>query len=292
MARRNRRKRRNRGRFGALYKLLSALLIFAAVLTGCVVFFRVDSILVTGQSQYTEEEIIQVAGVKQGDNLFRLNKSYIAEQVITSLPYVDKISISRKLPDTLVLTVTECIPAVTVQVEGETWLLDVKCKLLERGEAAQGHTVAALYGITPLAPAVGQSLEVDEAETQRLESLRGLLSALSAEQMTGSVRGFMDLTADNKIRFSYGDALTVVMPMIADFDRYVFRLKRTLLNMDDNGVERAGTLDLSYEDGAHLFPERWMPDPQAVATPSPTPEPTPEPGAAVSQEPQTPAQGD
>ncbi len=285
MAHRNRRRRRNRGRFGALYKLLSTLLIFAAVLIGCVVFFRVDSILVTGQSQYTEEEIIQATGVKQGDNLFRINKSYIAEQVITSLPYVDKLNISRKLPDTLVLSVTECIPAVTVQAEGETWLLDVKCKLLERG--AGGNSVAELYGITPLAPAVGKGLEVDESEAQRLASLRGLLSALSAEQMTGSVRDFMDLTAENRIRFSYGDDLTVIMPMIADFDRYVFRLKRTLLNMDANGVERSGTLDLSYEDGAHLFPERWLPDPQPtpVSTPEPTSEPTPEAG----QGPQLPA---
>lgn len=41
-ARRNRHgRRRNRGRFGFLYKLLSFLLIFAAILAGCVAFFRV-----------------------------------------------------------------------------------------------------------------------------------------------------------------------------------------------------------------------------------------------------------
>lgn len=43
-ARRNRRgRRRNRGRFSALYKLLSVLIIFAAILMGCVVFFRVST---------------------------------------------------------------------------------------------------------------------------------------------------------------------------------------------------------------------------------------------------------
>ena len=48
-ARRNRNtRRRNRGRFGGLYKLLSVLLIFAAILLGCLVFFRVDRIEVTG----------------------------------------------------------------------------------------------------------------------------------------------------------------------------------------------------------------------------------------------------
>lgn len=48
-ARRNRRgRRRNRGRFSALYKLLSVLIIFAAILMGCVVFFRVSTVEITG----------------------------------------------------------------------------------------------------------------------------------------------------------------------------------------------------------------------------------------------------
>ena len=61
-ARRNRRgRRRNRGRFSALYKLLSVLIIFAAILMGCVVFFRVSTVEITGDSPYTEEEIRRVA---------------------------------------------------------------------------------------------------------------------------------------------------------------------------------------------------------------------------------------
>ena len=47
--RRRNRHRRRRGRFSFLYKLLSFLLIFAAILTGCVVFFRVNQVEVTGR---------------------------------------------------------------------------------------------------------------------------------------------------------------------------------------------------------------------------------------------------
>ena len=54
-ARRNRRgRRRNRGRFSALYKLLSVLIIFAAILMGCVVFFRVNTVEITVDSHYTQ----------------------------------------------------------------------------------------------------------------------------------------------------------------------------------------------------------------------------------------------
>ena len=109
-ARRNRHgRRRNRGRFGFLYKLLSALLIFAALLVGCVVFFRVNTVVVSGNSRYAEAEVIQSSGVEQGDNLFALNKYQISRQIYTQLPYVDEVSIHRKLPDTLLIQVTESI---------------------------------------------------------------------------------------------------------------------------------------------------------------------------------------
>ena len=74
-ARKNRnRQRRRRGRFGFLYKLLSFLIIFAAILVGCVAFFRVNEVVVTGNERYSAEEIIAASGVGLGDNLFLVNK--------------------------------------------------------------------------------------------------------------------------------------------------------------------------------------------------------------------------
>ena len=58
MARRKHTKRRRgRGGFGFLYKLLSVLLICGAILTAMTLFFRVGGIVVTGQKRYTAEEI-------------------------------------------------------------------------------------------------------------------------------------------------------------------------------------------------------------------------------------------
>ncbi|WP_186565172.1 cell division protein FtsQ/DivIB [Lawsonibacter celer] len=280
-ARRNRRgRRRNRGRFGFLYKLLSFLLIFAAILVGCVVFFRVDTVVVSGQSRYTEEEIIAAAGVKQGDNLFRLNKIQMGADIVRSLPYVDEAAISRKFPDTLLICVTETSAVAAIQSGGEYWLLDARGKLLERGDASLAEGKALIQGLTPLAPAVGTLLAVAAEEQDKLDQLTALLSAIRAEEMTGSLTGFIDLTTANKIRFGYGADLTVVFPMNADFTSKTYALKCTLLKMDEEGVARTGTLDLTYgEDQAHLLPERWLPDQTLVIQPAePAPEASPEQG--------------
>ena len=52
-------------------------------------------------------------------------------------------TISRKLPDTLVLKVTESTPLAVLESGGNWWLLDVRGKLLEQGDAAlaQGRAV-------------------------------------------------------------------------------------------------------------------------------------------------------
>ena len=72
--RRHSNRRRRRGNFGFLYKLLSVLVICGAVVTALTLFFRVDTIRVTGTERYTEDEVIGASGIQLGDNLFLLNK--------------------------------------------------------------------------------------------------------------------------------------------------------------------------------------------------------------------------
>ena len=100
-----------------------------------------------------------------------------------------------------------------------------------------------------------------QEQQAKLDSLKSLLDAIRARQMTGSLTGFIDLTAANEIRFGYGQDLTIIVPMNADFQEKTFQLKRVLETMDQRGVERQGTLDLTDGDGeAHLLPQRWLPE--------------------------------
>ena len=261
-ARRNRRRRRrNRGRFGVLYKLLSILLIFAAILAGCIIFFRVNTMVVSGNSRYTQEEIIAAAGVEKGDNLFTLNKYQIANRILTQLPYVDDVAISRKLPDTLIFEVSESTGVAWVESGGAYWLLDDRCKLLEVGDAALVQGKPQVLGLDPQNPAVGNLLTVLPEQQDKLERLQAFLKAIRSRVMTGSLKGFIDLSSANEIRFGYGDNLTVIFPLNGDFTQETYELKLALETMDQRGLPRTGTLDQNYEDREiHLLPDRWLPE--------------------------------
>ena len=290
-ARRSRRGRRNRGRFGALYKLLSAVLILAAIVVGCIVFFRVNTVEVTGDSPYTAEEIITVSGVEQGDNLFGLNKYQISSRIYTQLPYIDTVNIIRRYPDTLVIHVTAGTPAAWLESGGAVWLLDSRGTLLESGDDALSAGRAQVLGLEAVNPAVGSLLTVPPEQQDRLDRLRDFLAAIQVRQMTGSLTGFIDLTSDYEIRFGYGENLTVLFPMSGDFADNTYYLQQTLWTMDEEGIPRNGTLDLTYgASEARLLPERWLPE--GVTITGGTEEPVPvEPTQAPAPE-QTTAQGE
>ena len=158
--RRHSNRRRRRGNFGFLYKLLSVLVICAAVVMALTLFFRVDTIEVTGTERYTEKDVIEASGIQLGDNLFLLNKYEAARSIAEQLPYIDieDIRIRRELPDTLLIDVAECGTPLAVIQDGSAWLLSPKGKIVEQLPASQAGDYAVIDGCELLAPSVGTDI--------------------------------------------------------------------------------------------------------------------------------------
>jgi len=106
-ARNNRKRRPSRGRFGFLFKLLCVLTLLAALTVGVTVFFRVESVQVSGNSRYTADEVAAVTGIQMGDNLYGMNKYSIYRRMLEELPYIKSVNIRRDLPSTILVTITE-----------------------------------------------------------------------------------------------------------------------------------------------------------------------------------------
>ena len=159
MSGRNRRRRRKRkGSFSFLYKLLVFFVICGAIVAAPAVFFKVDTIEVTGNSRYTAQEIADSGGIHVGDNLFLVNKFSAAEAITRSLPYISSVRISRKLPDTLCIQVEENAALCAIEQSGGDWILSGSGKLVE--QAAAGEEVTRIVGLTPVDPQVGMPLQV------------------------------------------------------------------------------------------------------------------------------------
>ena len=266
---RSRTRRRNRGRFGPLFKLLCVLGVVVALTGGATVFFRVETVEVTGNQRYTQEEIVEASGIQTGDNLYALNKVRIDRRIRTRLPYVGELSINRSLPSTIRIAVTEWEAVAQVAVptpeqaaaaqeelaagkEGaepaalaqEPWLISVKGKLLE--QAPENSTAIVVTGLTAVAPQAGELLKVPEGETTRLEALTSLLGAIEGADLFHEISQIQLETTRLIVR--YADRFDVKMKLNADFG-YDIRLMRAVREQMEEayGPEAAGTIDLTQE---------------------------------------------
>ena len=277
---RSRTHRRSRGRFGPLFKLLCVLAVVVALTGGATVFFRVETVEVTGNQRYTQEEIIAASGIQMGDNLYALNKVSIDRKIRTRLPYVGELSINRALPSTIRIDVTEWEAVAQVAAPGveqvtayqeeagekaaavreelgegkkdgepaalaqEPWLISVRGKLLE--QAPENSTAIAVTGLTAIAPQAGEMVKVPEGEATRLEALTALLGAMEDADLFREISR-IQLEATRLI-VRYADRFDVKMKLNADFG-YNIRLMRAVREQMEEkyGPEAAGTIDLTQE---------------------------------------------
>lgn len=253
MAARHTGRRRRRGGSGILFKLLSFFVILAALIIGCIIFFRVDEIRVVGSDYYSDEQIIAASGVEKGDNLFLIQKVPTARRILRQLPYVKSVRPYWQLPDTQIFQVVDCTPAAIIQgQDGTWWLMDEDGKLLERGGEDWIGQYAQVKGLTPLMPSVGENIAVSVEENGKRLALKEILSALKDRDMTAQA-GDIDLSGTTEIIMSYEGRFRVRLPMYSeDFHRLIHILEEIALYLDEGQV---GTVDLTGSR-ARFIPEQ------------------------------------
>lgn len=243
-------RRRRSGQFSFLYRLLCFVLITAAGAVALTLFFKVDTVEVTGQVRYTEAQVAEASGVESGDNLFLMDKNKVAANITTALPYVETVRIRRMIPDTLRIYVTECTAPVAVRSAESVWLLSVQGKIVEKVTPSFWEAYPQIIGVTPSEPAVGGPLAVAEGQEYALDALLSLLPLLEKKEMLSQVQAlYLDDPALLTMR--YLDRFDVVLRYNADFDYKLDYLLAVVQRLEAN---ESGVIDMTQEGKASFIP--------------------------------------
>lgn len=246
--RRHARPRRRRGRFSGLYKALSILLVAAAVVLACVVFFRINSVEVVGNVRYTSAEIIEASGIQMGDNLVGLPRSRVSASICAQLPYVESVTIRKMLPDGVVLKVSERVAAACVESAEGRWLISAQGKLLEKEAGAAG--VIRITGLTAVGPYAGGMIQVAEKEQTTLRYVSELLAELEERGLLGQCAA-LDCSSATSMTLELG-IYQVKLPRGGDYSYYL-SLVRSALDSGRLPEGVGGTLDLTIAEGKVNF---------------------------------------
>ena len=250
--RRHSRPRRRRGRFSGLYKVLSVLLVAAALVAACIVFFRVNAIQVEGNVRYTAEEIIEASGIQQGDNLIILPAMRVSALIQTKLPYVERVAIRPVYPDGLIIKVTERVAAASVDSAEGRWLISSQGKLLEKDSGA--IQVIQITGLTAVGAYAGGILQAAEEEQLTLGYVKELLAVLEQQGMLTQCTA-LDCSATTSMTLNYG-IYRLRLPRGGDYNYYIQLARSALAKGLEEGKileGQGGLLDLTVLEGRARF---------------------------------------
>lgn len=251
MARKRGSKRRRRGRFSFLYKLLAVLATCAAVVTALTLFFRVETIRVNGTVRYTEDDVRNASGVELGSNMYLLNKFEVQRQLREALPYIENVQIRRVLPDQLVITVTECSHVYAVTQDGVAWVFSSSGRIVDRMESHEARYLPQVDGCQLLAPSLGTKIQTafDEERDSRQESLLDLLKAAEEAGEVGRISGY-HLADPERLSMDYAGRFEVRMPYGADYSYMLTYLEMVMTQL---GTNESGIIDLTVPGEAHVI---------------------------------------
>jgi cell division protein FtsQ len=110
--------------------------------------FAVRTVLVDGNHRRTPKQVADAAGVAVGKNVFALDLAS-AGAMVTQDPWIERATVTRRLPGTVSITVVEREAAATVVIGGDIYLATRDGDLFKRLEGADPSDLPGVTGIPP-----------------------------------------------------------------------------------------------------------------------------------------------
>lgn len=278
-------KRRKKRAKMVFFGLLFVLMMLTLAILSVTVFFNAETILVEGNTRYTAEELLEVGGLKIGQNLFRLDKFEVIDQM-EGLPYIKTVEINRKLPNTLSVKVVENQPVVWVPTETGAAFLNEEYRVLElltlpkevvpaedeekeqpeekdeeeeqEAETEEQEVTSPLDGVAQLTQIVPTELEVGKTAVFGEEDYTGFLKRLyegfsqNPDLDWKKVRE-VQFFARYDIQVQYDELLTIDF---GSLDQTETKLELAAYLIKENGVSQSAIVDVSNTERVYFRPKR------------------------------------
>ncbi len=252
------------------YQLLTVAAVVLAVVLCLVIFFRVKHIYVTnlGQEQilsqqteetqegthhayYTAQDIINVSGIEEGDNLLTISKETVAARIMAALPYVSEVYIQRVIPNTVNITVSEFDVAYAIaDTNGQWWLINRDGKVLEKTAEDEAKTHIIIKGLNIVPPEKpGVAIEPEEAEDMaeqnaKKTSMVSILQELETYEYCKQIVT-LDLTSSYDIQLWYGTQYQIRIGNTEDLSHKLAYLDGVLGKLQSY---QTGVIDLTFAE--------------------------------------------
>lgn len=240
-------------------QLATVAAVALALLVGLSIFFKAGNIEVSGTVKYDAWTVRQASGIRDGENLLTLDKNRVSANILNTLPYVSEVQIRTKLPDTVVIQITEMEVVYPAQdTAGNWWLLSAEGRIVDTCPAADAEEKTKILGVKLDSPAVGanakayeEPAEINEDGTtipvtvynqERLHTALTVIGAMEKAGFVGSMDS-VDVTKINDIQLRYDGRFQILLGDASQLEKKLNALTETLEQMEKH---KTGILDIRF----------------------------------------------
>ena len=229
-----------------LLGLITAAAIVLALTLGMSIFFKVENILVSGTQKYTAWDVRDASGIQEGDNLLTLGKAKVSGKIIARLPYVEKVRIGIKLPDTVNIEIVESDITYAIQAEDNGWwFINSQGRVLEMTTGIIAEYFTKVEGVKIMIPAIGQqAVAATGLPTETLDGQEPTADPAAPTDATGTT----EAPTAPMDTVNAAQQLTVAISLIQSLENngVVGQVKK--INVAD-----LFNIELNYEDRYHVL---------------------------------------
>lgn len=168
------RKRRKRlSAYMVYYIIFGILAVVILTVLSTTVLFNLSKYRITGDTVYTEQQIIDAAGVNVGDNLILMDAGAVKDRLIAALPYVDKVEVSRNIfTCALEIKLNPATAVANVKKNDRYYLVSENGRIMDAELKAPDKNCVVVLGFDPEYAKSGDFLSVtDEGSRNMLTKL-------------------------------------------------------------------------------------------------------------------------
>lgn len=234
-----------------LLHILTIAAVSFAVFLGLSIFFKVDTIAVSGCQKYNEWTVREASGIDEGDSLLFFGEAAAASRVIDALPYVTAVRFEVQLPGRVTIIVEEAPVVYSSQdASGYWWLITSEGRVAERVDSAEAGRHTEIKGFCLQNPVVGQYAVAMEREAEgasvkskdRLEAALLMVQMLEKNELLGVVSS-VDVSNLQALELWYGNRFQVKLGNSEKMEYKLAALRSTVRELTDH---QTGILDISF----------------------------------------------
>lgn len=213
--------------------------------------FNITEITVENNYTVTKDEIINLSGIKIGDNAFKINQLKV-ENKLKNNPYIESVKLKRVLPSEIKIIVKERKATYMLETpDSQFAYINNQGYILEINSQPTNLPKITSY----LTPELNVGGRLNNDDLDKLEVVLKIMEIANANQIGTLITGINIESKNNFILYMETEKKTIYLGNASDINTKMLYIKATL--EDEKGIEGELYMDgKTNKEGEFLFREK------------------------------------